>query len=204
MAETKKVPGAEDQLTDIGQMLVDREGFEIGEGETIAGAARRVIGELDQRVAELEDALASSEASIRGYKSAATKAKRGSIHPLDKRAKARAVGPLGTKDAEASRELVDEAISGEVEIVASDGEKEIAELAPVMVVGAECWRAVGGGRRQLIPGFMLEPGDIAAPEVEVLGFGLFAEGEQIGWCPLVEPIAVPRLTTVRVENAIAF
>lgn len=199
-----KHPSAEDQLQDIAATLIEREGFEIGDSETIAGATLRVIAQLDAECAELQDALASSEASIRGYKSAATKAKRGTAFPSEKRTKPREVGPLGAKDAEAAAELIGEAIAGEVELVASDGERELTDLAPQIVVGREAWRPVSGGRLQLIPGLLLEAGEIDAPGIEVIGFGMFAAGEQIGWCPLVEPITVPRQSQVRVDNSIAF
>jgi len=172
-------------------------------------AAASVKGLTAQNKAQAEEIRVLSN-SLRAYKSSATRA-RNEAHVLQgkKPPQARAVTelPASADDAErrAAGERFEKAIyGGPTTLVFSDGKREIRELAPLIVDGG-AWRSSARGHL-LDHEPLLEPGEMAKPLVEIAGFGLLDEaGRQVGWCPLPEPIVVPRNGRVQVPaNTIRF
>jgi hypothetical protein len=94
---------------------------------------------------------------------------------------------------------------GPTEVVFSDGKREIRELAPLTVTGADAWRDLPSGRT-LNAEPMLEPGDCQRQQMELAGFGLLNEaGEQVGYCPLPDKILISRNQRVMLPlNTIRF
>lgn len=155
-------------------------------------------GEAVAQVARLTEENRALSNRLRAYKGSATKA-RGEIEVLkrERSPEARPIGALApVKDVErpARRAAFEAALrDGTVDLVFSDGKREIREIEPRITTG-EHWREDARGfvlKPEAHP--LLEPGDMARPEVRIVGIAALDEaGGQIGWQPLVEPIAVPR------------
>jgi hypothetical protein len=167
------------------------------------------IESLTAKVQELEAEVAALKAALKVHKGHATRARNeAAALRLEVSPEARPCGPLkrpaNADEAAARRARIAEALASDhVDVVASDGRKEIVELNPVRVNG-NAWRERSDGFLLTLP-LDHEPGDIKRPEVVVRGYGLFdAGGEQIGWRALPEPVRVPKNQRVRVESAAIF
>lgn len=174
-----------------------------------ADQERKGREDAEKRATVLETANRDLANSLKAFKGSATKARNEAT--MLKREKSPVARPIGRmkplRDDEPTgdpRAALDAAFSGPLEIVASDGKKEIRELEPIAVAG-DAWRVTPRGRvLQLEP--VLEPGAIQRPELRIAGFGLLNEaGEQVGWCELPEPIVVKGGQKMVVpKNSIAF
>lgn len=199
------------QMIVAGHFLAGREGFTPDPAEGAVVALLRIVSDLDVKLAVEPDAaaqiasltgeLAAARASRAAQKGQATRARNeAAVLKAERSPVARAVVPMEEPRMRGAIETAVEA--GEVEIVFSDGEREILELVPRRVLG-DAWQRTGG-RLMLRQGVELEPGDMDKPEVAVAGFGLFAGGEQIAWRALPEAVKVSRNGRVLLENAITF
>lgn len=175
--------------------------------DTAAQARKGVEGELDKARGEIADL----NKSLKAYRGSATKA-RNAAEVLRKQLspEARPLGalkaPKTPEEAADRAELVRHAIAGgPTEVVFSDGRREIRELAPLLVAGAFAWRELPAGM-VLNAEPVLEPGDCQRQQMEIRGFALLDElGQQVGWCPLAEPIVVMRNQRVMLpHNTIRF
>lgn len=177
--------------------------------EAVASSARQAdqLVAARRRIETLEGERDALSKSLRAYKGSATKAKNEAL--VLKKAlspESRAIGVLkaplrGLSVAEAEavarperRAAFEAAIAaGPVEMVFSDGRKEIRELAP-LIIGGDAWREDARGftlKPEAHP--LLEPGDMTRPEVVIAGVGLLDEaGEQFAWLPLIERVTVPK------------
>jgi hypothetical protein len=203
-----EITGAEAQTTKLASFLLAREGFSPLPEEGAGDSAIRVIGTLEAELAE-------AKASLRAVRGHATRA-RNEAHALrlEKSPERRKCGPLRApkSDEEAAEraQRIAAAIGEDfVDVVASDGKKELIEIAPVRVDG-DAWRRRPDGWLLTLP-IEHEPGEMDKPEVRIAGYGLFAPStrsgqgsEQIGWRVLPEPITVRANSRVRVENSIVF
>lgn len=112
--------------------------------------------------------------------------------------KARVAGPI--KDALTGNELRELLRDGAVEIVFSDGKKEIAGL-PALQVAGPAWSELSGGRLVLREAQTIK----ADRTVDLAGFALFDdEGTQIGWCELPSPMPLSAGMQVRLDRQILF
>ena len=162
--------------------------------------ANTALGTVTAERDEARSALVSATAKI------STLEERASLESVAQPAKLRTVRPLDDDedDADKRREIIERAIAGEVEIVFSDGETEIRGLDPVKVTGASLWATRPQGR------MLDKPIDLDGPEkgtggYRIAGFGLFdADGEQVGWSELPEPIVVGAQTRTQLRQCIIF
>lgn len=164
---------------------------------------------LQGRIAELEAENAGLRAQVSAHKGQATRARNEKrALQLELSPEMRRVGPLKpAKDEEEAadrRAAIEAALAGDhVEVVASDGKKEIPGLAPWRVNG-DAWRRRPDGALLIEP-ILHDGGALDRPEVIVRGYGLLdAAGDQVAWCPLREPVRVGKGQRTRVENSIVF
>jgi hypothetical protein len=190
-------------VAELHRFIVQRQGFEAQAGEAVTAAAIRELIRSDAEIGRLAN-------SLRGYKAAGTKA-RNEVQVLKaaKSPEARPIGAMPAPADDAARvrrgaRLEDALRAGPTQLVFSDGKREIRELEPLIVDGGAWRRSARGETLAFEP--LLEPGDMAKPEVAIAGFALLDEsGEQVGWCGLPEPIRVPRNGRVLVPaNSIRF
>lgn len=177
-----------------------------------------VTGQRDAHAAEVKrlNAANASQAEqirtlggqLRAYKGSATKAKNEVlVLKAAKSPEARLIGALPTalrghpgtsfEDAAAAGRAVqrvkfqDALREGPIELVFSDGKREIRELEPLLATG-DAWREDARGfTLKFEP--LLEPGEMTRPEVTIAGVAALSEaGEQLAWQRWVEPVKVPR------------
>lgn len=150
--------------------------------------------------AVLEEELAEARKTIDTLNARIAKAEaKASITPKAARApKPRVAGPI--KEPVAGAELRALLKSEAVEIVYSDGRREIISL-PALQVAGDAWQELSGERHVL-----REPQVIsAAQRVDLAGFALFdKDGAQIGWCPLPSPIPLAPGQQHRIDRQILF
>lgn len=167
------------------------------------GAEARLADEKkakDEAVAALEVAQgenAKIAASLKAYKGSATKARAEAL--VLKRELSPEPRKLGaSRPARDAEELMDREAAllnafaeGTVELAFSDGKREITELAPLLAETAAFRRDARGMTLDFEPIVEMERG--VSPVVTIKGVALVNDaGEQAGWCPLHEPIVVPR------------
>lgn len=187
----------------------------LADGTLLGGFfGQRIAGEVSaasimQFVGTLETDLAAARASLGAHKGQATRqrnvaaALREALSPTP-----RPVGPAKAAKDEGEvadrRDRVVDALAGDyVDVVASDGKKEILALAPQRVTG-DAWRQRADGHLLAMP-IVHDGADLDRPEVLIRGYGLFdAAGEMAGYRPLPEPIRVGKGQRTRVENSIIF
>ncbi len=89
--------------------------------------------------------------------------------------------------------------SGLHDVVFSDGAREIPSLAPISV-GPEAWQLIGRGV------LLREPVTILPDRaIQLGGFGLFdAEGKQIAWCAMAQPVTIAAGQPMRLDRQIVF
>lgn len=128
--------------------------------------------------AQLE-ALTKQSDKLRGQLGKA-KAK-AAAYEAEKPAKARAIGPL--KEEIAADDLLELVKAAEfVEVVFSDGKREITKLAPRRIEG-EAWRVGIAGLGLTLPELIVEgPGG----RCEVMGYGLLIDGELVSYRPCLD------------------
>jgi len=96
-----------------------------------------------------------------------------------------------------------EAIDGEVELVFSDGAKEIVGLEPMTVTGSGAWLRHPNG--VLLKDRVILGGPAAGERAYSLaGIGLYVDGRQVAWCQLHDPIAIPAGGTAELRDSIIF
>lgn len=167
-----------------------------------------VLGQRDAaalKVTELTAANASQAEqlrvlgnSLRAHKGSATKARNEAevlkrvLSPVSRPIGLAAPGTLTDAERHRARVAFEDALrEGPVELVFSDGKREIREIAPLAVAG-DAWREDARGFT-LKHEPLLEPGEMAKPEVTIAGVAALNEaGEQVGWQRWVEPVKVPR------------
>lgn len=168
------------------------------------------IETLQARVDALEELNAGLEKELAKTKAERDKApKPPKVAQAPKSAEGRKLGalkpPKNDEEAAARKAAVAEAIaSGPTQVVFSDGQREIRELAPLNVHG-EAWRHAPGAH-VLDHEPLLEPGDCQRETLELKGFALLdAEGRQVGYHPLPEPVTIRRNSRVQLaRNTIRF
>lgn len=157
--------------------------------EQLAGAVSAedhaaIVAERDTLAKQLQEVTASYQVKARSRSSGS---------------KARKIGPV---DAPTPEDLA-AAIGGDVELVFSDGKKEITGIDPRVVTGAPAWERHPGGwmlrDRVLLSG--PAPGEAA---YAVAGVGLLVDGRQVAWCQLFDPLSVPPGGTSELRNSIIF
>jgi hypothetical protein len=166
--------------------------------------------ESEAEGARLAEELRATAASLKAYKGSATKAQRAAtvlkkqISPEPR--KAGAMRPAKSEEETAARAAALEAAfaADTSEIVFSDGQREIRELAPLTVTG-DAWRLTPHGR-VLNHEPLLEPGDCQRQEVVLRGIALLNEaGDQVGYHHLNEPVTIGRNQRVQLpHNSIRF
>jgi hypothetical protein len=165
---------------------------------------------LAERVSALEAENGELRASLKAQKGQATRARnvaaalREEANPTPRK-----IGPLpapkSEEEAVSRREALAAALAGDfVDVVASDGKREIVGLAPQRVSG-DAWQARAGGFLLAMPAIH-DGADLDKPEVIVRGYGLFdAAGDQVPvYCEAREPIRVGKGQRTKVENTIIF
>ena len=146
---------------------------------------------LDRDFAEVSkqrDALAAENARLK---------KQPRVAPAPKPKARRKAGPVdGLVDSDRVFRLVK---GGTFEIVFSDGTEEIDALPPVLA-RPDAWLRTGAGT------MLREPVTVTPnAQVELAGFGLFdAEGEQIAWCPMAQPVIIKPGMAVKLDRQILF
>lgn len=181
-----------DQLaTKVQKLTVERDGAEA----RLADEKRA----KDEAAAALEVVRADNAkiaASLKAYKGSATKARAEAlVLKRELSPEPRKLGaprpPRDDEDAAARAEALASAFAeGTVELVFSDGKRELVELAPLTAETAAFRENVRGRSLDFEPIIEMERG--VAPSVTIAGVALVNEaGEQAGWCPLAEPIVVP-------------
>jgi hypothetical protein len=156
--------------------------------------ARQEVGlDLDRSQQELREL----RASLKAFKGSATKAKN-EITVLKKQLspEARKLGAMkpakSPEEAAARAEALEAAFAADTtELVFSDGQREIRELAPRVITG-DAWRVTPSGR-VLNHEPILEPGDCQREQVSLRGFALLDEaGEQVAYSALPDAIVIGR------------
>lgn len=163
-------------------------------------AASREIGVLTSGKGELETELSTARKEVDRLTAELAKAEqKASVAPKAQKApKARAAGPI--KDPVIGVELRELLRESAVEIVFSDGKKEIAGL-PALQVAGPAWGELSGDRLVLREAQTIK----ADRTVDLAGFALFdADGVQIGWCELPNPIPLSAGMQVRLDRQILF
>lgn len=198
---TKRATDAEDRA---GKVTADLEN-----SATALAEARKTIAEQASEIETVNVELRTVTASLKAYKGSATKAQR-AVTVLKKQLspEARRIGamkPVKSEEQAAEREALLEAAfaSDTTELVYSDGQREIRELAPLTITG-DAWRVTPQGR-VLVYEPELEPGDCSRQEMVLRGFALLNEaGDQVGWCPH-DPVTIGRNQRVKLAaNSIRF
>lgn len=160
----------------------------------------------DRRIAELEEENERLKRSITAHKGVASRAKAEAAREGNRIPRRVAVMEEAYEEEGRvkMREAIDKALSSgaDLTVVASDGQREVVDVEPVPVTGDE-WRW-SGGRKMFTGRVLLEPGDMEADAVEIIGFGLLAGDRQIAWSPLAAPVTIRRNQQVAIENSIAF
>jgi hypothetical protein len=115
--------------------------------------------------------------------------------------KARAIGaPAEPMIRQAFDDIMQSARDKPLELVFSDGKREILEIDPLEVWPAGFRRA--GARLALIAAPHVR--GTVNPSLRVRGVGLLADGEQIAWCEFPDPVEVPLGGEVKFDRMIAF
>lgn len=174
---------------------------ELASANERADRERERADAAEKRAEEAETAGAELARRLSATKGVATKAKReAEVLRLEKSPVSRPVGaPTQPYDRDALAAALD---AGDVEIVFSNGHRELHELAPLQVGGDAFQRGSRGfALKQAVE---VEPGPMDAERIEVRGFGLLADGVQVGWCGLPAPVSVPRNGRVQFDRCILF
>lgn len=201
--------------------LTERDGFS-GDLEKMTIARDGLSAELEQARSELEEAqtalteakserdtaLSSLEAE-REEKSQAlidlNKAKgdlaaarrKASVVQKPPSAQIRSVAQI--EESDDKRGLLERLQSDLHDIVFSDGQQEIATLAPLSVA-PDGWQLIGRG-------VLLREAVTVKPDraISLAGFALFdSKGDQVAWCPLAQPVSIQAGQTVRLDRQIVF
>ena len=142
--------------------------------EELAGQLAAVTAERDALQAQVDKAAALPKAKT----AAAPK-------------KARKCGPIGKSD-DSDRltpaellELIQAASM--VEVVFSDGQREIADLAALAISG-DAWKLMSHGLKLNLP--ELELIGPQGTSYHLAGYGLFLDGQQAAWGPCVDPYTI--------------
>lgn len=173
-----------------------------------ADAAKARVDELTAQVSTLEqekgalsDQLDAAKTRIAELEKTLAEKPKGKVGKAAEPAKPRKAGPLADGKAvtgDALVELLAAADAADVEIVFSDGSREIAGVPPVAVAG-DVWR-------QHPRGLMLrEPVVIeGAPQpTQLRGYALFVDGKQVAFTPR-DAVALAPGQSVNLENDIYF
>lgn len=196
--------------------------LEVAVGTVVCVAPEKLeeLAEAERRVAELEGQLADRgieldnvQAQLRAKTEDLTKVQ-GKLDraerkvksaaksvPRESAGKARKVAELEKPMVRAAfEEIMDSAREKPLELVFSDGKREILEIDPLEVWPAGFRRA--GARRALIAAPHVK--GTVNPSLRVRGVGLLLDGEQIAWCPFPDPVEVPLGGEVKFDRMIAF
>lgn len=204
-AELQERLAASEKLTTDLEARVARLTTDLTTANERGDQERQRAGTAEARVTELEAETRKLAGSLKAYKGSATKLRaEAEVLKRDLSPEARSVGapkpPKNDEEAADRAARLEAALrDGPVELVFSDGRREIRELAPLLVTG-DAWRVTPRGRvLEAMP--MLEPGTIAKPELRVAGIGLLnGDGEQVGWRKLPETILVASGTRVQLPK----
>lgn len=137
-------------------------------------------------LAAIEAELATATTGLTKAK-ADLKAAKASAKP--KSAKARAIAPL--KDAEPRGEdlLTLIGAADTVELVFSDGKREVTALAPQLIEG-EAWYQAANGVRLRVPSLLIHGPGRDDQALKVAGYGLVLDGELTAYSPRIDVLTI--------------
>lgn len=155
-------------------------------------AASAALAERDTRVAALESELATMTAERDTAVAAAAE-------PVETPPPPRACGPIdGTPLAlDALRAAI--ADGDDVQVVFSDGAKEVGGLVPLRITGS-AWLTTVPGLKLQVPALVITPTD----PVEIAGYGLFIDGEQVAWAPRPDVLRLAAGQQSDIANDVVF
>jgi hypothetical protein len=174
-------------VEDIGERsarVAELEGLPQGVDPDVHAA---VVTERDNLAAELDKVVAKYQVERRKHSG-----------------KGRSIGMMTRPvDAEKHAAVVADALQGQVELVFSDGKKEITGLDPLLVSGAAAWlrHSTGWLLKDRVPLGGPAAGD---RPFEVRGVGLLVDGKQLAWCQLHDAVTVAAGGTVELRDSIIF
>lgn len=198
-AQLETAIGARNELEDRHNAVTADLATVTAQRDQHAGAVMRLTEANAAQAGEIR----SLSASLSAFKGSATRARNEAlVLKREKSPEARAIPAFAkatadkgaTEDVERQRARIafeDALRAGPIELVFSDGKREIRELAPLAVAG-DAWREDARGfTLKFEP--LLEPGEMARPEVSIVGVAALDEaGDQLAWQRWVEPVSVPR------------
>lgn len=163
-------------------------------GPTIEGLTAE-NDDLRANIADLQAQLAEANAKADKAEKKAASAKAG-VKP----AKVRKAAEIDTFDAIDLLKLIGAAET--VEVVFSDGKKEVAALSPLVIEGgAGAWKVRSDGRLQLaLPQIIIEP----VGATSVAGYGLFLDGDQVAWSQRMETLTIANGQKINITDDILF
>lgn len=188
--------GVQDQLVGLRETFNRQDG-----GEDVNDVIEDRVAALEEENRTLTEDKAALETKLAKIdKASGAKPRAGS-----RQVKAREVGGE-QRGSDKSREFTGEALAQamdsdeELELVFSNGGREIIEFEPVLVRGAAFDRQ--GSGRYLLRGALTLRG--AGSELMVRGVGLMRNGEQVAWCAFPRPVPVPIGGERKFDRMIAF
>ena len=91
--------------------------------------------------------------------------------------------------------------AGSVQLAFSDGKRDIAGLRPMEISG-DAWRVAVNGLALAMPNFIIA-GPASGP-VQLAGYALFADGEQIAWAQRSDVLQISPGQSVNLSNDVIF
>lgn len=151
--------------------------------------------DLRANIADLQAQLVDANAKAEKAEKKAASAKSG-VKP----AKVRKVAAMEPVDPMDLLELIGAAET--VEVVFSDGKKEAAALAPLVIEGGSgAWKVRSDNRLALaLPSVIIEPVGAAT----VAGYGLFLDGEQVAWSQRLDTLTIGNGQKVNITDDVLF
>lgn len=156
-----------------------------------------LVAERDQAVADLATATKAVEKGKADLKAARSRA-------APKPAKLRAIGPLDDGEP-LSGEALQRAIAAAdtVELVFSDGARELAGV-PAQLIEGDAWHLAANGVRMRVPSLVVHgPAHGEAP-YRLAGYGLLLDGEQVAWAARIDVLQIQASSRHELKDDVVF